>query len=363
MSLPNSGTLNGEGALVIDTQGQVRFGGKFPNNPFSGGVTLNNGRIVLDGGGTGDKGPAGGLGTGILTINGGEIDGAGNIAGHSLTISGQVWNADWTFVNNRKVEMGTGGITLGTAPGTTRTVTVNANSVWLELGGSISNGTTADSFTKAGAGKLVSTAVNTYSGATNISAGTLALGTTTKATGSLASSVINIATGATFDVSNITGGYGITSGQTVTGTGTVAGAVNLSGTLAPGNSPGTINTGTLNMDASSVLLYDLNTLNHATGGGVNDLTVVTGDLTLDGTLNLASLTPLTLGSYTLMTYSGALTNNGLNIGSNFAPGFNYSISLDTPNQVQLIVAVPEPATVGIGLMMGAMAMLRRRRVA
>ncbi len=173
-------SIGGSGGLIIDTLGTVIFGEDNNNrmvNTFTGGVTLNNGTIQLQGGNAGGSGNvAGHLGTGVLTINGGRITGSGNIATHPLSVSGQVWNANWEFGGSRSVNMGTGAITLGDAAGTSRTLFVNAGSQVLTLGGGISDGLTANSFIKAGTSELLLNGATTITGDTIVEEGTLTFG-------------------------------------------------------------------------------------------------------------------------------------------------------------------------------------------
>ena len=106
------------------------------------------------------------------------------------------------------------------------------------------------------------------------------------------------------------------------------------------------------------------------GGSVNDLSAVTGNLTLDGTLNVSEigvgsfLTATAGDTWRLFTYAGTLTNNGLSLGSTptLSSGLTLAVDTSTPNEVNLIV-VPEPATtaaavLGVGLV--AFARMRRR---
>ncbi|HVM60336.1 MAG TPA: choice-of-anchor tandem repeat GloVer-containing protein [Verrucomicrobiae bacterium] len=89
----------------------------------------------------------------------------------------------------------------------------------------------------------------------------------------------------------------------------------------------------MSLGASSTLNYGLGTNPTAT--------VVTGALTLGGTLNITDAGGFDAGStgatYTLFTYGGALTYNGLTLGSTPNPTFTYTISTDTLGQVNLVV--------------------------
>ncbi len=84
-----------------------------------------------------------------------------------------------------------------------------------------------------GSGTLLLNQKNTYTGPTTITAGTLKLGSA-----SLASTLIDVAGGATFDVSAISGGFNLASGQTLKGSGKIIGDLTINGIHAPGDSPG-----------------------------------------------------------------------------------------------------------------------------
>jgi fibronectin-binding autotransporter adhesin len=83
---------------------------------------------------------------------------------------------------------------------------------------------------------------------------------------------ISIANGATLDVDAAIAGTGTTSvaaGGTLTGSGTIGGAVTVSGTLAPGNSPGTMGfEGSLVMNNDSTYLFDLAAYQDDASGGL-----------------------------------------------------------------------------------------------
>jgi fibronectin-binding autotransporter adhesin len=125
---------------------------------------------------------------------------------------------------------------------------------------------------------------------------------------------------------------------TLGGSGTFHGDVEIAtGSLAPGNSPGTLNiVGNLGLGAGSILNYELGA--PGTPGGVNnDLVTVGGDLTLDGTLNtIASGAGYARGYYRLLDYAGTLTDNGVNSGA-IAGGFTAQVLTNINGQVNLLL--------------------------
>lgn len=163
--------------------------------------------------------------------------------------------------------------------------------------------------------------------------------------------------------SGVTGSWTINSGGTLGGNGEIGAVIQvIGGTIAPGTSPETLTVGGLELDGASALDYELNGMDTTAGSGVNDLTVVNGDLTLDGTLNvseLASFAAATNGTWTLFRYTSNLTDNGLQLGT--APelpvGHFFQIDTSTPGEVNLVVSsIPEPASALLmlgSLMLGA----------
>ena len=126
---------------------------------------------------------------------------------------------------------------------------------------------------------------------------------------------------------------------TLGGTGIVGGDALVAGTLAPGDTtgaPGTLTiNGSLTLGNAAKLAYNFGQAG-VVGGPLNDLTIVKGNLVLDGTLNVAtppggSFDP---GVYRVISYDGALTNNGLAIGTIPSPSF--SVQTAVAKQVNLV---------------------------
>jgi autotransporter-associated beta strand protein len=183
----------------------------------------------------------------------------------------------------------------------------------------------AGGFTQAGIGTTVFTGKGTYSGPTNVTAGTL------QVDGALSGSgAVTVASGGT-----------LSGAVSTTGTGSITGAVTVlsGGTLSPGDSgpnPGTLDLTKLTLSAGSNSNFRLN--NPGTiGGGVNDLVAVSGNLTIAGNLNVTQLMNFGVGSYTLFTYNGTLTNTGFT-AINGIGGFDAVISTGTAHQVNLVIS-------------------------
>ncbi|WP_396274878.1 beta strand repeat-containing protein, partial [Hyphomonas sp.] len=290
------------------------------NASFGGGVTLTQGTLNLN--------SATAPGTGTLSISGGTT--INNSSAGALVIStnpAQVWDGDYTFTGTRSLDLGSGAVSLGTAAGTARQITVSANT--LTVGGVISDGTTATGLTKAGAGSLVLGGTNTYSGTTTINAGTLSIATSANlgnasATNTLAFGGGTLAfTGGTVDLGanravalNTGGGTFNVTGTRLTVSGAVSGANALTksgaGTLVL-SSTGSTNNGTITVNGGTLSVHP-SAIAAATGIIVGS--TVTGsvlDLYADNaaaTTNLAGGTNLTLGG------SGGLTGAlGFNLGA------------------------------------------------
>ena len=284
-------TLNGvvttsSGAVKVNSNsGTLTLAG---NNTYTGGTTLNSGSTLnINAAGTSSTNSA--LGTGTLTINGGTIDNgsAGTIA--LATNNAQTWNGDFVFTGTHDLSFGNGAVSLGASAGASRTITTNAGT--LTIGGIISNGTTANSLIKAGAGSLVLSGVNTYTGSTTVSAGTLqvntnsalgttAAGTTVSSGAALKLNGVNYSTaeGLTLNGSGIANGGALCN----SGTSTFAGAITVATNATISASSGTLNlTGGIAKNGT--------TLTFAGGGTVNiNTNGITGssansDLIVDGT--------------------------------------------------------------------------------
>lgn len=318
------------------------------NNSYTGGTFLNGGTLAVAN--DGNLGAA----AGALTFNGGTLENTS------------------AFTTSRGVTLNAGGGTFQTDADLT---------VSSAIGG-------AGALTKTGAGSLVLTGDNLYTGGTTISAGTLQIGNG-GTTGSIIGNVLNngvlafarsdtvtfgglisgsgsvnqLGSGATVLTGNNTytgattvsagslivngnqsaamGLISVAGGGTLGGTGIIGGSVTIAngGILSPGNlgnSPGTLTIQKdLLLSGGSILNYNFGKAG-TPGGPLNDLTQVNGNLTLDGTINVSvssggSFDP---GVYRVISYAGTLTNNTLQTGTIPSPDYFVQTSID--KQVNLV---------------------------
>ncbi len=290
-------TKNGAGTLVLNGV-----------NSYTGGTTIAGGTLVLSGSGTL------GANTGAVTFSGASTL---DLGGGTPTVGAVTFSS---ASGGATIQNGTLSAASITAQSSAGTDTINV----------VVQG--AGALTKSGAGTLVLSQANTYSGGTSVSGGTLVV------SGSISGST------------NVTGGALAGSG--------FAGPVNVStgGTLAPGpvGAIGSLLTQDLTFNGGTLAMN----LNTSTGTSSQEL--VNGNLTL-GTgavlalnelgSNVALATGLTLD---LVQYSGNWDGgifqfNGTSLpeGSSFTFGANryqidYQVPSGTLSAVALTVMVPEP---------------------
>ena len=174
-----------------------------------------------------------------------------------------------------------------------------SNAVALTVSGAITGG---GRFQKAGAGTLILSANNSYTGATTVSAGRLVVNGT-----------------------NTSSAVTVNSGASLGGPGKV-GALTVSGLVAPGNSIGTLSAGHTVFNGGGSFELEMHDWSGVAGTGW-DLLAITGDLTLSNTagspftINLVSLSNSTTPGLStnwnpnvnftnrFITYSGSLLGN------------------------------------------------------
>jgi autotransporter-associated beta strand protein len=135
------------------------------------------------------------------------------------------------------------------------------------------------SLVKQGAGLLILSGANTFSGGLLIAAGNLKVSNTTgSATGS--------------------GAVTLASGARLSGSGRISGALQINGTYAPGDSPGTLRTGSQSWNAGAAFEWEINDATGAPGANPGwDFASIDGGLQINATaadpftIKILSLTP------------------------------------------------------------------------
>jgi autotransporter-associated beta strand protein len=269
-----AGNISGAGNLTKQGAGNLTLSG---NDTYSGATTISTGRLIASGGSAiGDLSSVAIAGAGALEVASSETIGALSGFGNVTLDSGAV-------------------------------LTTGHNGLDSTYSGNIAG---AGNLTKAGVGNFTLGGADTYSGATTVAGGDLFVN------GNLASPTISVQSAAALG-----------------GTGNLAGAV----TVANG--------GTLIGRAGSVLTMSSLALNPTSNINVSlgapstsGLFQVDGALTLDGNLNITDAGGFGAGTYRIITYTGALTDNGLSIG--IAPAGNLTVQTSIADQVNLIFTAP-----------------------
>jgi outer membrane autotransporter protein len=365
LSLANAVTLSGANTIDVGTD-TLTLSGAVADGANAGAlIKAGTGTLFLSGANTYSGGTM--LSAGTLAVSNNTALGTGAVAMAASTT----------------LAAAAGNLSLANAISLSGTGTIDTATNTLTLAGSIVDGTGPGNLAKIGTGTLVLTGVSTYSGGTTISAGTLAGAVSAFGTGAIAdNAVLDIVqpADATFAAAiNGTGsvtkdGAGaltlrgsstysgptsvnagallvdgalgattvnVANGAVLGGRGTIAGPVTVAsgGTVAPGGaSPGTLATGPLTLNSTSTLDYQLGTAN-VVGGATSDLLNVNGPFALAGTLNVTSGLDFGPGSYRLINYTGALTDNGLAIGA-IPGGLTALVQTAIPGAVNLIVIGP-----------------------
>jgi autotransporter-associated beta strand protein len=273
-----------------------------PLNDFAGQVQVNNGVLEIP-----------------LLPNRGEMSpiGMGNIASAPATPG-----ADITF-GTQGLAVDTAGTLRYTGPSgsSDRTINLNAGSGVIEisnpaaaltLAGPITGGNNTP-FQKTGPGTLILTGDNTFGGGMDVVAGKLLVNNTT-------------GSGAGFGL------LSVKEGATLGGTGTIQTNVYIQtgGTLAPGDSIGTLSANATTIDPDAKLHWELNSTD-----GSADLYNVTGSFDLLGqaTIDFDDLGAPSAKTFTLIKYTGAVSNfANLLIGTTPNPSLTYTLVDNQANQ-------------------------------
>ena len=328
-TLTLSDTISGTGQLQQLGTGTTILAG---DNTYTGNTTISGGTLQLGNGGiSGSLGAGAVIDNSALAVNHtdtatllGVISGTGNFAqigtGTTLLIANNTYTGN-TTISAGTLQLGDGGTT-GSVAGN---ITDNANLTFDRSDditfSNVVSGT--GSLTKLGLNTLTFTGTQTYTGGTRVNDGTL-VGQWHHCK---AASVL------------------VTAGGTLAGNGTIAGIgqvdISSGGRISPGSltAAGILTTNSLILSPLSQLDFQLGTANVAGAHNPsNDLLEVNGNLTLNGQLNITG-TFGGDGTYRLIDYTGALTDNGLTLG--ILPGSsvpsNFIVQTSIAGEVNLIV--------------------------
>ncbi|MDG5814141.1 autotransporter-associated beta strand repeat-containing protein [Chitinispirillales bacterium ANBcel5] len=275
-------------------------------NTWSGGTTISQGFLQIGNGSTSGTLPGNVVNNSVLIFNrsdsftfNGHVSGSGMVSvqgGADVVVSGELTHNGGTRIANESTlrigDHGSGGAVYGDILNSGILIIQKDSDL---IYNSVVSGT--GSILKTGNGTLFLTDNNTHTGLTTVSSGTLSVN------GSLSSS-------------NLT----VESGAQLSGNGTLGGSVTVDdgGSIKPGyGGAGKLSTGNLSLSQNSILDIKL--------GTNSDTVAVSGDLTLNGVLHISESSGFRAGVYTILTYSGSLTDHEINIGD--APsGYRYSIN-------------------------------------
>ena len=329
-ALTLGGVVSGSGSLIKTGASSLTLNG---NNTYSGGTQLSAGSLILGNNSAISSGALSVLGNATLDSTSAlQLANAINL-GAQLTLAG---NQDATLIgaitgNGSLVKNGSANLVLSGANSYSGGTTLNGGSTrgdTSSLQGAIVNNaaltfeqnadgsytgnlTGTGTLNKTGTGQLLLTGNNGFTGNTSVQAGTL------RVNGVLDSPTVNVA-----------------SGAKIGGSGNLAGAVQLASgaTLLGGGGATPLSVGSLALSSGTNLDFSL-------GSAASSTTVVNvaGNLTLDGTLNIANAGGFGTGVYQLFSYGGTLTDNGLVYGSLPVSAANLTLQTAIANQINLLV--------------------------
>ena len=347
-----NGTISGTGNIRDQGATYGVFNG---NNTYSGGTLISSSSYFA--------GTDTAFGTGTISFTGGTLSGVGTTP---RTIANPLFfNAAFLNFGGTAPLTFTGGVTLNG----NSTITSN-NTALTTFTGTISNG----AFTKSGLGAVAfnSTTGNAFAG------GFINTGTATTASAIYA----NNTSGSAFGTGAVSiGANSATSYSTLAGSFTTSGATSIAGRLSPGNTPTALTPGTAGIGAIGTAAFNGNlTLSSATTSSLyleaasnvsHDEITVGGALTLNGTVFIATTGGFSFSKSTVIDFAdwSSITVGTVAFDTTNAavdPGYALDTSFFTTDGTIRVMAVPEPTTLALFGVAGALGLAgyaRRRRAA
>jgi outer membrane autotransporter protein len=364
-----TGNVVDNGTLAFNRSDSVTFGGVISGagnvsqvgtgtliltgaNIYTGGTSISAGTLQLGNGGTAGSITGNVVDNGTLAFNrsdsatfDGVISGAGNVSQvgtGTLILTGANTYTGGTSISAGTLQAGSATAlspnsafavtsildlngfnnTIGSLSGTgtvlnngatTATLTVGNENTNTTYGGVLENGSSVLQLTKSGPGTLRLTGGNTYTGTTTVNAGSLIVD------GSIASTQTLV------NASGLLGGHGSLGGSLVN-----------SGTVSPGDSPGTLTVnGNYTQNAGGTLRIEVAGL----AASQHDLLVVNGHASLASTLQLIGLSGFKLhvgDQVTFLTANGGVSGTFGTVQNQVSTGTLVKAEVvDLPNAVVL----------------------------
>jgi autotransporter-associated beta strand protein len=231
-----------------------------------------------------------------------------DLAGFTQSLVGITKNASTATVGN-------------SSTATDSTLTITGTPTWAGVAQDvIGAGNKKVNIVIASSGTVLFSGVNTYTGTTSVSTGSFG----TQGAGETNGSAITVSSGATLlGEGNISGNITFNNGAICSPEISAADGYTLNGNVV--------------FNATSIWDFTLDLPNLGIPGTGNDGIDDVDDLTLDGVINVTDAGGFGAGTYVLVLYSGALTNNTLTVGT-LPVGFSAIVDTGTAGEVRLLVS-------------------------